>query len=256
MAAPGGTMVRFLLSADRSHIFSPPAAIFGAAGTAALFATALVSTPRIADLTRPDTLPTREVVYMLPLLPAPHERPVEVPGLRWVESTVRGSGLVPTQETGMTPGGAGEQGTGPGRHGTRPRRATGESDLAVPAFEPVGSTVFIATAVDRPVTRDPASAAPAYPAFLEHEGIEGAVTVQYVVDTTGTADSTSLVVSETTHPAFAESVRAALPRMRFQPAELQGHRVRQMVRQEFRFVMPDHANSRTEIHAAGLPHMN
>jgi TonB family protein len=249
-------VLHFVLSADRSHVFSPPAAILGAAGTAALFAAALGSTPRIADLTRSDPLPTREVVYMLPLLPQPHERPVQVPGIRWVESTVSGSGLAPTQETGTTSAGAGEQGAGPGRHGTRPRHATGETDLAVPEFEPVGSTVFIATAVDRPVTRDPASAAPAYPAFLEHEGIEGAVTVQYVVDTTGTADSTSLVVSQTTHPAFAESVRAALPRMRFQPAELQGHLVRQMVRQEFRFVMPDHADARTQIHAAGLSHIN
>ncbi len=249
-------MFHFVLSADRSHVFSPPAAIFGAAGTAALFAAALVSTPRIADLTRPNPPPTREVVYMLPLLPTPHERPVQVPGIRWVESAVSGNGLVPMQETGTTSAGAGEQGTGPGRHGTRPRHATGEADLAVPEFEPVGGTVFIATAVDRPVTRDPASAAPAYPAFLEHEGIEGAVTVQYVVDTTGTADSTSLVVSQTTHPAFAESVRAALPRMRFRPAELQGHLVRQMVRQEFRFVMPDHADARTQIRAAGLPHIN
>jgi len=111
--------------------------------------------------------------------------------------------------------------------------------LVVTAGNVVGGAVFIESEVDHPVQRDPSSAAPEYPPFLEEERIEGAVVVQYVVDTTGSADSTSLVVDESTNPAFAESVRDALPHMRFQPAEFQGRRVRQLVRQEFRFVMPD-----------------
>jgi TonB family protein len=98
--------------------------------------------------------------------------------------------------------------------------------------------VYIESELDRPVERDPTSAAPAYPSYLEQEHIEGSVTVSYIVDTTGLADSASMRVREMTHPAFAEAVRAALSGMHFRPAELDGRRVRQLVLQEFRFVIP------------------
>jgi hypothetical protein len=39
----------------------------------------------------------------------------------------------------------------------------------------------------------------------------------------------SVRILESTHPAFAESVRATLPRMRFSPARVGNERVRQMV---------------------------
>jgi hypothetical protein len=61
------------------------------------------------------------------------------------------------------------------------------------------------------------------------------VTVQFVVDTTGHADTTTFAILEVTHAEFGESVRQALPNMLFKPAELQGRFVRQLVRQDFRF---------------------
>ena len=231
-------MFRFVLMPERAPICSLPASVIGTAGTVLLFAVTVAPVGSGAHHAAERAAETKEVVYMLPLLPPPHEKAVEVPGIRWVATDVMGSGNTPEADNGDTPAGAGELGRGPGRRGARPRGKDGNSETLPAEPNPLGGAVFIESEVDRPVQRDPSSAAPEYPPFLEEERIEGAVVVQYVVDTTGAADSTSLVVSESTNPAFVESVRAALPRMRFQPAEFQGRRVRQLVRQEFKFVMP------------------
>jgi protein TonB len=64
---------------------------------------------------------------------------------------------------------------------------------------------------------------------------EGQVLVQYVVDSTGRADLASITVMESTHAEFATSVTATLPHMRFRPAKIGAHRVRQLVQQLFSF---------------------
>ena len=58
---------------------------------------------------------------------------------------------------------------------------------------------------------------------------------QYVVDTSGFADTTSLRIIRSTHPDISASVRDALPYMRFRPAKIGSASVRQLVEQEFRF---------------------
>jgi TonB family protein len=95
--------------------------------------------------------------------------------------------------------------------------------------------VYVAAELDRPVSFDPTSAAPAYPVELQKAGIAGAATMRFIVDSTGSADSATIVVVEATHPGFAASVREALPRMHFRPAELGQQRVRQLVEQQFKF---------------------
>ena len=96
-------------------------------------------------------------------------------------------------------------------------------------------TVATAVDVDSMVTRFPESAAPTYPAKLLEMKIEGGAYVQFVVDTTGLADTTSFRVISATHPEFAQSVREALPGMRFHPAILRSKKVRQLVEQPFMF---------------------
>ena len=96
-------------------------------------------------------------------------------------------------------------------------------------------TVATAVEVDSMVTRYPDSAAPTYPQKLLELKVEGGAYVQFVVDTTGYVDTTSFRIISTTHPEFAESVREALPRMRFHPAILRSKRVRQLVEQPFMF---------------------
>lgn len=89
--------------------------------------------------------------------------------------------------------------------------------------------------VDSAAVRDPASAAPEYPPALLKRGFEGFAAVLYVVDTLGTVDTVTYRVIAASHPDFAGAVRRALPEMHFRPALQQGHRVRQLVQQTFRF---------------------
>jgi TonB family protein len=96
-------------------------------------------------------------------------------------------------------------------------------------------SVATAVEVDSMVTRYPDSAAPIYPPKLLELRIEGGAYVQFVVDTNGLADTTSFRVISATHPEFAQSVREALPGMRFSPAILRSKKVRQLVEQPFMF---------------------
>lgn len=91
--------------------------------------------------------------------------------------------------------------------------------------------------VEKPVRHAPGSAAPRYPPALKAAGVEGEVLVQFVVDTLGAADLRSFKVLKASHGDFTESVKAALPDMKFVPAELRGRKVRQLVQQPFVFAI-------------------
>ena len=77
--------------------------------------------------------------------------------------------------------------------------------------------------------------APTYPSLLQQRGVGGRVIAEFIVDSRGRVDDASFVALTTTHPEFAAAVRAALRRMRYQPAERQGRRVPQLVHQVFDF---------------------
>jgi protein TonB len=98
-----------------------------------------------------------------------------------------------------------------------------------------GDNALTVLEVDSVVARDPASAAPEYPPRLLAQGVEGYAAVRWVVDSTGAVDTLTYRVVQANHPDFAVAVRQALPRMRFRPAIREGHRVRQLVEQTFRF---------------------
>ncbi len=108
-----------------------------------------------------------------------------------------------------------------------------------PASAFVPDTVFSVLQVDKTVERHAESAAPVYPRDLLAVGAEGVVQATYVVDTTGRVDTATIVVMRSDDPRFTESVRTALERMRFHPAQRAGRTVRQLVEQQFRFqVLP------------------
>lgn len=106
-----------------------------------------------------------------------------------------------------------------------------QSQLPMPSDDSVYSILN----VEESAVRSEASAAPIYPPELIAKGIEGAVVANFVIDTTGRADSTTIEIVQATHPLFVESVRTAIPGMRFSPAMVQGRRVRQVVEQRFQF---------------------
>jgi len=101
--------------------------------------------------------------------------------------------------------------------------------------------------VDSAAVRDPRSAAPAYPKDMEERGINGVVTVRFVVDSTGLVDVSTVKILETTNESFARAVRAAMPLMRFRPAMIGSKPVRQMSEQDFAFkvqIKPDPATKK------------
>ena len=83
--------------------------------------------------------------------------------------------------------------------------------------------------VEVPVTLDARSPVPLYPQLLKDAGIEGSVRLRFVVDTLGRVELGTVQIAEATHPAFAMAVQAVLPRLRFTPARVGEHRVRQLV---------------------------
>jgi TonB family protein len=96
-------------------------------------------------------------------------------------------------------------------------------------------SVYSVVAVDSAVAFYPESAAPVYPQDLLEQGIEGEVFAEFVVDTTGSVDRSSIRIINFTHPEFMSAVTDVLPRMLFRPAIRNQHRVRQLVQQHFRF---------------------
>jgi protein TonB len=78
---------------------------------------------------------------------------------------------------------------------------------------------------------------PRYPAELQRAGIEGSLLVQFVVDSTGRVDEKTLSFPSDAQPGFLHAIRDALVRSRYFPAELAGMRVRQLVQQQFSFVI-------------------
>lgn len=89
--------------------------------------------------------------------------------------------------------------------------------------------------VEKPVVPAPGSVSPRYPDMLRQAGVEGEVLAQFVVDTTGRAEAGSLKILKQSHDLFVQSVRNALPNMRFIPAEVGGRKVKQLVQQPFTF---------------------
>jgi protein TonB len=89
--------------------------------------------------------------------------------------------------------------------------------------------------VEKPVVPAPGSTSPRYPDMLRQAGVEGEVLAQFVVDTTGRAEANSLKILKSSHDLFIQSVKNALPQMKFIPAEVGGRKVKQLVQQPFTF---------------------
>jgi len=89
--------------------------------------------------------------------------------------------------------------------------------------------------VEKPVVPAPGSISPRYPDMLRQAGLEGEVLAQFVVDTTGKAEPGSLKILKSSHDMFIQSVKNALPQMKFIPAEVGGRKVKQLVQQPFTF---------------------
>lgn len=118
-----------------------------------------------------------------------------------------------------------------------PKRGEGDRPIAVPVQTVAAGpdSVYSVLEVDSAVVRYADSAAPSYPPDLLAKNIQGTVYTEYIVDTSGQADTASLVILRSTHPEFTQAVREALPYMHFRPAKFGERKVKQLVQQQFTF---------------------
>jgi protein TonB len=80
-----------------------------------------------------------------------------------------------------------------------------------------------------------AQTAPQYPDHLRAAQVAGNVLVQFVVDEAGTPQMDTFKVLRSSDAAFSESVRRAVSKSAFFPAEIKGKKVKQLVQQPYTF---------------------
>ena len=102
---------------------------------------------------------------------------------------------------------------------------------------PADGSPFRADQVDRQVGLIPGVRPPTYPEALRNAGIEGKVSVEFVVDERGLPVEGSIRILQSDNDLFADAVRAALGRLRFTPAEVGGKKVSQLVQMPFVFTL-------------------
>lgn len=79
------------------------------------------------------------------------------------------------------------------------------------------------------------AAEPRYPDALKSVGVEGIVSMQFIVSADGKVEPGSIKVISTPHKLFADAVRTALLNTRYRAAQAGGRSVRQLVEQNFTF---------------------
>lgn len=89
--------------------------------------------------------------------------------------------------------------------------------------------------VTRPATPVTGNPAPRYPTVLREADVSGEVLAQFVVGPDGRVDMNTFKVLKSSHDLFTQSVRNAIPNMRFAPGEIAGTPVKQLVQMPFQF---------------------
>ncbi len=174
----------------------------------------------------------REPIYLPPPDRAPSQGGSRE-AVRYVKLAAEGPGV-----------GEGPRMMGDARPPARPDEIVGDRSKDTVTSTPVPpstgeDSVYSVLEVDVAVVRAANSAAPAYPLKMLQQHISGSVAAQYIVDTTGFADTSSFHVLNTPRPEFIQAVKDVLPYMRFEPARIGSTKVRQLVEQQFSFKISD-----------------
>ena len=80
---------------------------------------------------------------------------------------------------------------------------------------------------------------PFYPPDMKTQDVRGFVRVQFMVDEDGKLDPNTVQVLQSSGDPFTEAVRAVLPNLRYEPATVQGTKIRQLTEQTFTFGFVD-----------------
>lgn len=89
--------------------------------------------------------------------------------------------------------------------------------------------------VEKPASARSDNPAPVYPVQLRTAGVEGSVIAKFVVDTNGLAEMRTFQIVRSDHDAFTAAVREGTANLRFNPAQVGGRKVRQLVQMPFTF---------------------
>jgi protein TonB len=220
--------MRLWLQSYTSTATAAPSAVLSVAAHVALIGAAVYGTGEQSRQL------VEEISQRIYYLPPPDRMPASEALAERIQYVDVGNGARVRGET--TP-----QGTQPGQpkpeENAGGRGAPGVDPLDQQSQLPMPSddSVYSILNVEESAVRSEGSAAPIYPPELIAKGVEGAVVTNFVIDTTGRADTTTIEIVQSSHPLFVESVRTAIPGMRFSPAMVQGRRVRQVVEQRFQF---------------------
>ena len=96
--------------------------------------------------------------------------------------------------------------------------------------------VFLAAEVDEtPQVENAVACQPKFPAVMQSAGIPGKVIMQFVVNTDGKIDPSTLKIVSSTHKAFEDPAKDALGRCTFKPGKSRGQPVRVLVQQAMSF---------------------
>jgi TonB family protein len=124
--------------------------------------------------------------------------------------------------------------------------APGASELLAGAGDAVLAQIFrgyppvagsLADLFERGLVPDEDNPSPVYPPRLLAQGVEGSVSVAFVVDTTGRPDPRTMQVLRSSDELFTRAVRKVLPRLRFRPAQSGALKVAILVEQPFVFAL-------------------
>lgn len=109
--------------------------------------------------------------------------------------------------------------------------------------EPAGSDSTVGVFSEDVVQEKPEliSAPPLdYPVMLRQAGIQGAVIIQAIVDSTGRVEPNSVRVVSSANPGFDQSAKQHVLESRFRPGRVYGHAVRVLVLVPVNFVIKGH----------------
>jgi len=95
---------------------------------------------------------------------------------------------------------------------------------------------FLEAAVDEPPERL-SGPSPRYPEMLRQAGIEGHVTLEFVIDTTGRVEASSIKVLASTNRAFEAPAKDVIRRSTYRPGRVRGVAVRVLVQQSIGFTI-------------------
>jgi TonB family protein len=115
------------------------------------------------------------------------------------------------------------------------RAARADSAASAAPVDGVSDKPFFDFQTEKPATVRAGAKGPLYPEALREAKVEGQVLAQFIVDANGQVDMRSFKVLKSDHPDFTQAVKDALAAMTFEPAQVKGRAVKQLLQQPFQF---------------------